>query len=240
MPHIKRAALRSLAIAGVAASVAWVFSLLVPERPLWLHLIAVGLIAAAATFPLQLTLSHLGTALRETQKELQNALRHEAVTTSPRPSEFADTVERATDRRHVGTVESQDGIMLALKVDNFDEIGRRYGPQWADTLLLSIIQIVYSSVRYGDLVARLASDELGIYLPGATTENASDICERIRIRIREATFSAGQDRHIDVTVRLGGTRIGHQADFQVIREAANRAAHAEEEAGSILFRERFS
>ena len=130
--------------------------------------------------------------------------------------------------------------MLVLRIGSFDEIGRRYGPQWADTLLQSIVRIVHSSVRYGDLVARLASDELGIYLPGTTTENARDICERIRARIDETTFTAGQERHISVTVRLGGTRVGDQADFRALREAANHAALAEEEAGPLLFRELFS
>lgn len=232
--------LRTLAIAVTAAAVTWVASLLVPERPFWVDLIAVALISAAVTFPFQLAISHQGATRQETHKDPQPARLHDPVSDAPLPSEFAKSVERAVERRHVAPFESLDGIMLVLKVDNFDDIGGRYGPQWADTLIQSIIQIVYSSVRYGDLVARLASDELGIYLPGATTENASDICERIRLRIREATFAAGQDRHIDVTVRLGGTRTGHQEDFQVIREAASRAAHAEEEAGSILFRERFS
>jgi hypothetical protein len=43
-----------------------------------------------------------------------------------------------------------------------------------------------------------------------------------------------------VSVRLGGTRVEDRADFQALREAANRAALAEEEAGPPLFRELFS
>jgi len=236
MPHIRTATLRTLAFAAAAAAVAWILSLLVPEHPFWLDLIAVALISAAATFPLQMALSQRSAALRDAQNELKHTLRHEPVTETPRSSEFANSMERAIDRRHVSSVENMDGVMLVLRVDNFDEVGRCYGPQWADTLLQSIIQIVYSSVRYGDLVARLTADELGIYLPGATTENASDICERIRARIRETTFAAGQERQIVVTVRLGGTGFGVQA----IRDAVNRAALAEEESGSFLFRERFS
>jgi diguanylate cyclase (GGDEF)-like protein len=240
VPHIKVATLGALACAVGAIAAVYVINLLIPDRPLWTELIAVASIMAAVTFPLHFALCLRNEALRDIQKELEHALRHDPVTGTLRANAFAASVEHATDRRRLGTAESPDGVMLVLRVGNFDEIGRRYGPQWADTLLQSIVQIVHSSVRYGDLVARLASDELGIYLPGTTTENARDICERIRARIDEATFIAGQERHISVTVRLGGTKVGDQADFQALREAANHAALAEEEAGPFLFRELFS
>jgi diguanylate cyclase (GGDEF)-like protein len=220
--------------------VVWVLSLLVPERPFWVELTAVALISATVAFRFQLAICLRNEALGDTQKELQHALRHDPLTGTLRASEFANSVEQAIDRRRANSVEDPDGVMLVLRVGNFDEIGRRYGPQWADTLLQSIVRIVHSTVRYGDLVARLASDELGIYLPGTTTENASNMCERIRARVQETTFTAGQERQISVTVRLGGTRVGDQADFQALREAANRAALAEEEAGPPLFRELFS
>lgn len=239
-PHIRIATLRALVSAAGATAVVWILSLLVPEHAFWVELTAVALISAAVTFRLHLTICARNKALRDAQKELQHALRHDPVTGALRASEFANSVEHAIDRRRADSAENPDGVMLVLRVGNFDEIGRRYGPQWADTLLQSIVRIVQSSVRYGDLVARLASDELGIYLPGTTTENAGTICERIRARVKETTFTAGQEREISVTVRLGGTRVADEADFQELREAANRAALAEEEAGPPLFRERFS
>lgn len=240
VPHIKIATLGALARAAAAIAAVCVISLLIPDRPFWVELTAVATITAAVTFPLQFALCLRNEALREIQEELQHALRHDPVTGTLRAATFATSVEHAIDRRRLSPAESPDGVMLILRIVNFDEIGRRYGPQWADTLLQSIVRIVHSSVRYGDLVARLASDELGIYLPGTTTENTRDICERIRTRIDETTFTAGLERHISVTVRLGGTRVGDKADFQALREAANHAALAEEEAGSLVFRELFS
>ena len=237
VPHIKMATLGALACAVGAIVAVCVIRLLVPDRPFWAELTAVASITAAVTFPLQFALCLRNEALR---KELQRALRHDPVTGTLHATAFATSVEHAIDRRRLTTAESPDGVMLVLRVGDFDEIGRRYGPQWADTVLQSIVRIVHSCVRYGDLVARLASDELGIYLPGTTTEDARDICKRIRTRIEETTFAAGQERHISVTVRLGGTRVGDQADFQALREAANHAALAEEEAGPLLFRELFS
>ncbi|KQV34946.1 diguanylate cyclase [Rhizobium sp. Root268] len=240
VPHIKIAMFCALASAAGATVIVWVLGLLVPQRPLWMELTAVGVISTALAFWLQLALCLRKEALRDTEKELRHARLHDPVTGTLRANEFANSVERAIDRRRVSTMENPDGVMLVLRVGNFDEIGRHYGLQWADTLIQSIVQIIYSSVRYGDLVARLASDELGIYLPGTTTENARGICERIRTRIKEATFTAAQERQIVVTVRLGGTRVSDEADFQALREAANRAALGEDETGPFLFREVFS
>ncbi|WP_246752836.1 GGDEF domain-containing protein [Sinorhizobium sp. BG8] len=215
-------------------------SLAFPERSLWWELAVVALLSAAVAFPLLLTICLREEALRKAEEQLQHALNHDPVTGTISANAFVSSVEDAMDRRRVNDEESIDGIMLVLRVGNLDEIGRRYGPQWAETLLQSLVRIVQASVRYGDLVARLASDELGIYLPGATTENTRDICERIRARVSETTFVTGQERQISVSVRLGGTRVEDRADFQALREAANRAALAEEEAGPLLFRELFS
>jgi diguanylate cyclase (GGDEF)-like protein len=236
--HIKIATLGALACAVGAISVVCILSLLLPESPLWVELTVVASISAAVAFPLLFAVCLHNEARRE--KQLQHAASQDPVADTLSASAFAASVEHAVDRRRVNTAESPDGIMLVLRVSNLDEIGRSYGPQWADTLLQSLVRIVQSSVRYGDLVARLASDELGIYLPGAATENARDICERILARVHETIFAAGQERQISVIVRLGGTRVGDRADFQALREAANRAAVAEEEAGPLLFRELFS
>lgn len=240
LPNIKTALLRTLAFATAAIVVVGILALILPERPFWVDVSAVVLISAAVIFRLQLALYARDDVLRDTQKDLQQALRHDSVMGTMRAKEFADSIEHAIDRRRMSSTEISDGVMLILKVGNFDEIRRRYGLQWADTLLQSIVRIVYSSVRYGDLVARLASDELGIFLPSTTAEDASNVCERILTRVREATFTAGQERQILVTVQLGGTRVGDEPDFQALREAASLAAAAEEEAGSPLFRERFS
>ena len=239
-PHLRMAAAGTLACAVGAIGVVWILSLVFQERPLWVELTVVALVSAVVAFPLLFTIYRRNEALHDIQKQLQHALTHDPVTGTLSANAFATSVEHAMDRRRVTDGENPDGIMLVLKVGNLDEVGRRYGPQWADTLLQSLVRIVQSSVRYGDLVARLASDELGIYLPGATPENTREICDRIRAQIRETTFAAGQERQISVALRLGGTRVEDQADFQSLREAANRAALAEEEAGPLLFREVFS
>ncbi|MDI7865226.1 diguanylate cyclase [Rhizobiaceae bacterium n13] len=214
-------------------------SLLFPVRPLWVELTVVASISAVVAFPLLFALCIYKEAFRDAHEQLAHATVREDSSHS-RAKAATVPVEHAADRRVVKTSESPDGIMLVLKVGNLDDIVRSYGPQWADTLIQSLVQIIHSCVRYGDLVASLSSDEVGIYLPGATTQSAYDICARIRARVLETTFAAGKECQISVMVRLGGTRFADQAAFQALLEAAHRADLAREEAGPPLYWELFS
>lgn len=193
VPHIRMAALRALVFATGATAVVWLLGVLIPEGLFWLELTVVAFISAAVTFPFQLAFCLRSEALRDTQKELQHVLHHDPVTGTTRADEFANSVAHAIDRRRVSTAENSDGVMLVLRVDNFDEIGRRYGPQWADTLLQSIVRIVYSSVRYGDLVARLASDELGICWREVRVRNVAQTCHR-KARLSGRSISGDRRR----------------------------------------------
>ena len=95
VPPIKIATLGALACAVGAIAAVCVISLLIPDRPFWAELTAVASITAAVTFPLQFALCLRNEALREIQKELQHALRHDPVTGTLRANAFATSVEHA-------------------------------------------------------------------------------------------------------------------------------------------------
>jgi diguanylate cyclase (GGDEF)-like protein len=113
--------------------------------------------------------------------------------------------------------------MIAAVVDPLDAISRRYGPQWADTVMQSLAAIIQSSVRSGDLVARLATNELGIFLPGAAPESALDIANRIRERVAAAAFAADENP-LSIDLKLGGAIFDGPAEFNRIRQMAGELA----------------
>ncbi|MFB2567571.1 GGDEF domain-containing protein [Rhizobium sp. IMFF44] len=187
----------------------------------------VGFVGAALTsafvaFPLLFSLQLNNSAIRKMQENVTQAARHDSVTNTLNGTAFAAAVEHFIDRRKHTTTDA-DGIVIAVIVDTLDDIGRRYGPQWGDTVMQSLALIVQSSVRRDDLVARLATNELGIFLPGATIEDARDISTRIRTRLSEATFSA-DGAPLSVAIRLGGISFGGPADFNQLRQLANQMA----------------
>ncbi|WP_234910372.1 diguanylate cyclase [Rhizobium rhizogenes] len=184
--------------------------------------VGAALISAFVTCPLLFVLQLNNSTIRKMQENVTQAARYDSVTKTLNGTAFAAAVEHFIDRRkHAAT--DTGGIVLAVIVDTLDDIGRRYGPQWADTVMQSLASIIQSSVRRDDLVARLAINELGIFLPGATVENALDIGTRIRTGVSAATFSA-DGAPLSVAIRLGGTSFDGPADFNQLRQLADQMA----------------
>jgi len=95
---------------------------------------------------------------------------------------------------------------------------------WAETVMKSLTAIIQSSVRSGDLVARLSMNELGIFLPGAAAGNALDVAQRIRSRVA-ASSSANDGTDLPLSLKLGGTFFDGEEEFNTVRQLASEAAY---------------
>ncbi len=212
------------ALCAVVGSVALIFilSLLIPDRPFLVGFVGAVLISAFVAFPLLFTLQLNNDVIRKMQENVTQATRYDSVTKTLNGTAFAAAVEHFIDRRKHADADA-GGIVIAVIVDTLDDIGRRYGLQWADTVMQSLASIIQPSVRRGDLVARLATNELGIFLPGATIENARDIGNRIRAGVSAATFSA-DGAPLSIAIRLGGISFDGPAEFNQLRQLADQMA----------------
>ena len=199
-----------------------ILNLFMPDRPFLVGFVGAGFISAFVAFPLLFVLQLKNSAVRKMQENVTQAARYDSVTKTLNGTAFAAAVEHFIDRRKDAATDT-GGIVLAVIVDTLDDIGRRYGLQWADTVMQSLASIIQSSVRRDDLVARLATNELGIFLPGATVENALDIGTRIRTGVSAATFSA-DGAPLPIAIRLGGTSFDGSADFNQLRQLADQMA----------------
>ena len=212
------------AVCYVAGSVGvlLILNLLVPDRPFLVGFVGAGLISLLVAFPLLLILQLKVGDLKKLQETINYTARHDAVTKTLNGTAFAAAVEHYIDRRKRIATDA-GGVMIAVVIDMLDDISRRYGPQWGDTVMQSLAAIIQSSVRKGDLVARLATNELGVFLPGATIENAQDVGTRIRRRVAEASFSA-EGSPMTIGIRLGGAVFEGPTDFTHIRQLADEMA----------------
>lgn len=219
---LRRATLGALCAVVCSVGLLLILNLLMPDRPFLVGFVGAALISAFVTCPLLFILQLNNSTIRKMQENVTQAARYDSVTKTLNGTAFAAAVEHFIDRRkHAAT--DTGGIVLAVIVDTLDDIGRRYGLQWADTVMQSLASIIQSSVRRDDLVARLAINELGIFLPGATVENALDIGTRIRTGVSAATFSA-DGAPLSVAIRLGGTSFDGPADFNQLRQLADQMA----------------
>lgn len=219
---LRTAAIGAFCFAAGSIGFLLILNLLVPDRPFLVGFAGATAISLFVAFPLLIGLYLKNSDIRKLQETVNYAQRHDSVTKALNGTAFAAAVEHYIDRRKRIATDA-GGVMIAVVIESLDAINRRYGPQWADTVMQSLAAIIQTSVRSGDLVARLASNELGVFLPGASVENAQDVGTRIRRRVAEAAFTAG-DAPLSIDIRLGGAIFEGATDFNHIRQLADEMA----------------
>lgn len=90
---------------------------------------------------------------------------------------------------HIGMLQKRDprGSLIVVDIDNFKLVNDTYGHQAGDEVLVKISAITRACVREGDIPSRWGGEELAVYLPGATKEQAEQVAERIRRRVFSET-----------------------------------------------------
>jgi diguanylate cyclase (GGDEF)-like protein len=95
--------------------------------------------------------------------------------------------------------------LLMLDVDDFRALNNSRGHDYGDACLRLIAEIVGDEVsRSTDMTARIGDDAFAVLLPGASTEGASTLAERIRNAVRKRNLEHGGSYGCDyVTLSAG-------------------------------------
>lgn len=132
---------------------------------------------------------------------------------------------RAGERKPQGA-----GALLIIDADHFKTVNDRFGHGQGDEALRIISSAIRASVRAGDLVGRLGGEEFGVFLPGASEENAADVAERIRRVIVEASFMPEGTR-CPLSVSVGGAVYDSRIDFSELFRTADQRLYVAKAAG---------
>jgi diguanylate cyclase (GGDEF)-like protein len=108
----------------------------------------------------------------------------------------ACVVELARARRDGAPV-----ALLMLDLDHFKAINDAYGHPYGDEILCMVADVLRSSVRPHDTVARLGGEEFGALLLGASDEEAFEVAERMRIAIAAVPAQITLSTSVGVAVR---------------------------------------
>jgi diguanylate cyclase (GGDEF)-like protein len=92
--------------------------------------------------------------------------------------------------------------LLAIDIDHFKSINDTVGHLGGDAILRELAELLSQSARAGDVVARVGGEEFVVLLPGADSETAGVMAERIMSNVRGHGFSTARGRQ-RVTVSLG-------------------------------------
>jgi diguanylate cyclase (GGDEF)-like protein len=131
---------------------------------------------------LQVLASHIGLALA-------NASLHAEVRRMVITDNLTGLFARHFLDEQVGFHQKKDfcGSLIVVDIDHFKSVNDTYGHQVGDQILMQVSRIIKTSIRDSDIAARWGGEELAIYLPQVTTEQAVRIAERIRSRVQQET-----------------------------------------------------
>ncbi|THF74228.1 sensor domain-containing diguanylate cyclase [Cohnella fermenti] len=91
------------------------------------------------------------------------------------------------ERIHRKQLKDAYGSLILVDIDHFKKVNDTFGHQIGDAILIQVSSIIRSAIRDSDIAARWGGEELAIYLPRLTMEQAIRVAERIRLRVEEET-----------------------------------------------------
>ena len=130
----------------------------------------------------------------------------------------------------------QKPLSLALiDVDHFKSFNDQYGHPAGDDCLRRVADIIQATLRStGDVAARYGGEEIGVILPGASTQDAGQVAERIRAAVQALGVAHIGGKTGCVTVSVGVASLDEEYEVASVSElvtAADRALYIAKEAG---------
>ena len=120
--------------------------------------------------------------------------------------------------------------VLMLDVDQFKEINDQHGHQAGDEVLQLVAQVLRSTMREMDLVARFGGDEFALLLPDTTLVEATLAADRLRRRV-EGLRVPIDDQSLSVTISLGVAEVAPADHEEAVVRRADEALYAAKETG---------
>jgi len=122
--------------------------------------------------------------------------------------------------------------LLFIDLDGFKGVNDTYGHLFGSRALVEAAGVIRGSARETDVVARFGGDEFALVLPDTGGEGAFAVGERIRDRIAEYKFLAGDGLDIHLTASIGvATLPDVAASAEELMQAADKAMYQVKDSG---------
>jgi diguanylate cyclase (GGDEF)-like protein len=113
---------------------------------------------------------------------------------------FFDVGEKLFSRAY----RSEKPIAVALiDIDFFKQVNDSHGHNIGDVVLVKIAELLTSSLRASDLVARFGGEEFGFLLPNVSADDAFSIFEKLRDSIAKTPIQLPDSTTLKITVSIG-------------------------------------
>jgi diguanylate cyclase (GGDEF)-like protein len=110
----------------------------------------------------------------------------------------------ALEMAHIGVV--------MLDIDHFKAVNDTFGHGLGDAVLFELGRLLRSSLRPGDIIARVGGEEFALLLPNSRDSNTFELCERLRNIVETFDWKTLHSQ-LHLTISLGWTSAApHKAD----------------------------
>jgi diguanylate cyclase (GGDEF)-like protein/PAS domain S-box-containing protein len=164
------------------------------------------------------------TARKLMEEELSLAASTDPLTGLPNRRAFNAALDRLV-------VEGRPGCVAIFDLDRFKRVNDRWGHEAGDRVITTFAQVARRAIREGDLAARLGGEEFAVILPGATVDQATLVCERVRCAMRDAWIKVADEQLTCVSASAGLAPLGQGRDRMGVLRAADDALYRAKEAG---------
>jgi diguanylate cyclase (GGDEF)-like protein/PAS domain S-box-containing protein len=129
------------------------------------------------------------------------------------------------------TEEHSQHALLYLDLDQFKIVNDTCGHMAGDELLRQLAGELKNCIRQGDILARLGGDEFGVLLENCNLERATEIADKIRLKVKEFRF-AWHDKTFEIGASIGVAGItADNLNAANIMSAADLACYAAKDMG---------
>ncbi len=101
------------------------------------------------------------------------------------------------------TVESGGLSVILIDIDNFKAINDNYGHPVGDSVIREVANIGMSSLRNRDIMGRIGGEEFLCVLPRTTTEQCSQVAQRLLEAIAAHRFTTEDGASFSVSISIG-------------------------------------
>jgi diguanylate cyclase (GGDEF)-like protein len=132
--------------------------------------------------------------------QLQHLADHDALTGLYNRRRFTEELEQSLKRSRRF---DEPGAVLFLDLDGFKFVNDSLGHAAGDEMIIRVADLLGSTVRETDTLARVGGDEFAVLLPRCDTETASLVAEKLLAAVRLHGVTISENRHARISTSIG-------------------------------------